>query len=138
MAVELTHGGYPDRVGFVVMTDKAATDRLIVIARDFSRYPGGRYKDDGEFSGEAFRDDLLVPALRDAQQNHTIVVVEIDGAAGYPASFLEEAFGGLVRERYFSARELGQLLKVKAGALFDSYRILAERYIREAQPRAQV
>lgn len=137
MATELTHGGYADRVGFVAMTD-AATDRIIVIARDFSRYPGGRYKDDGEFSGEAFREDVLVPALNAARDTHTKVVVDIDGAAGYPASFLEEAFGGLVRERYFSARELGQLLKVKAGALFDSYRILAERYIREAKPRALV
>jgi hypothetical protein len=65
----------------------------ISVANDFSRFPGGRYRTDGPYSAEAFRDDLLVPAL---QQGGEVRVV-LKGAVGYPATFLEEAFGGLVR-----------------------------------------
>lgn len=108
----------------------------IVVARDFSRYPGGRYKADGEFSGEAFREEKLLPALREAEAVDARVVVDIDGAAGYPSSFLEEAFGGLVREGHYTSRELDSLLVIRAGALFDSYRLLAEKYIKEARPLA--
>lgn len=66
----------------------------INIASQFSRYPAGRYKADGPYSGEAFRDDFLIPKLR---QSDTRIVVQLDGARGLASSFLEEAFGGLVR-----------------------------------------
>ena len=68
--------------------------QVISIAKDFSPTPAGRYRSDGPFPGEKFRDDLLLPALRrDAEH----VTVELDGTAGFGSSFLEEAFGGLVR-----------------------------------------
>ena len=81
----------------------------INVARDFSRFPGGRYRTDGPFSGQEFRDDILVPAL--ATNEH--VAVEIDGVAGLPVSFLEEAFGGLVRLG-FSKDELFDRLDIVA------------------------
>lgn len=65
----------------------------IDIARDFSPYPGGRLRTDGPASGEEFRDDRLIPALK---RSETVDVV-LDGAMGLPPSFLEEAFGGLLR-----------------------------------------
>lgn len=138
MASEGTHDRHTHRMGSLAMTGSAKRIRepeiTIVVARDFSRYPGGRYKVDGEFSGEAFREEKLVPALREANDTRGRVVVDIDGAAGYPSSFLEEAFGGLVREGHFTAAELSSLLVIRAGALFDSYRLLAEKYLREAKP----
>lgn len=63
------------------------------IARDFSPVPAGRYRSDGAHSGEVFREEHLRPALTKAE----IVKVVLDGAEGYGSSFLEEAFGGLVR-----------------------------------------
>ena len=66
----------------------------IVIADDFSPYPAGRFPEDGRFNGTTFRRDYLAPALR---QGDTVEVV-FDGVAGFGSSFLEEAFGGLVRE----------------------------------------
>ena len=33
---------------------------LIKISRDFSETPGARHRDEGNFSGEEFRDDLLI------------------------------------------------------------------------------
>lgn len=69
-------------------------EKLINIERDFSRYPAGRYVDDGPYSGERFRAEFLIPALT---QSSDVVVIELDGARGLGSSFLEEAFGGLVR-----------------------------------------
>lgn len=76
--------------------------RLINIERDFARYPAGRYVDDGPYSGQAFRERLLMPALSVPDAG---LIIEFDGARGYGSSFLEEAFGGLVRAG-FSAEDL--------------------------------
>lgn len=75
----------------IAMSDNRMT--RICIATDFSRYPAGRYPEDGPFNGTTFRQDHLVPAL----QNFDTVRVIFDGVAGFASSFLEEAFGGLVR-----------------------------------------
>lgn len=79
---------------------------VINIARDFGRYPAGRYLADGPFSGQAFRENLLLPALR---RGNEAVYIELDGARGLASSFLEEAFGGLVREGFDSQTLLGRL-----------------------------
>ena len=81
----------------------------IHIAQDFSRAPAGRYRNDGPRSGEAFREEFLVPALRKSDK----VVVYLDGGEGYGSSFLEEAFGGLVRVSRFTGEELHRLLTVE-------------------------
>lgn len=70
--------------------------RTINVASSFSRYPAGRYLEDGPFSGARFREEFLRPVL-DGKDTATI---ELDGVRGYGSSFLEEAFGGLVRAGY--------------------------------------
>ena len=62
-------------------------------------HPGGRYRTDGPCSGEAFREDYLVPELSEDQ---TCVTVSLIGVPGLSSSFLEEAFGGLVRVNGFT------------------------------------
>ena len=62
--------------------------------KDFSRFPGPRYERLGENSGEKFRDLFLIPALNENPD----LVIDFDGVFGYGSSFLEEAFGGLVRK----------------------------------------
>ncbi|WP_110968340.1 STAS-like domain-containing protein [Pseudomonas huaxiensis] len=81
----------------------------IKISQDFSEYPAGRYRADGDFSGEVFREDLLIPELMSSD----IVEVNFDGSMGYGSSFLEEAFGGLVRLKKFTKESLHQKLKLK-------------------------
>ena len=71
---------------------------VISVARDFSPTPAGRFLDDGPFPGERFRDEILMPALTAAGNGQ--VTVDLDGTAGFGSSFLEEAFGGLVRKGY--------------------------------------
>lgn len=75
----------------------------VSVANDFSKGPGGRFLADGPFPGEAFRRKHLVPALRGGG----IVFVSLDDTFGYGSSWLEEAFGGLVRDgfKYGDLRE---------------------------------
>jgi hypothetical protein len=68
-------------------------DTKIDMQRDFSRYPIGRYKKDGPHSGERFREEILLPHLKKNER----IEVNLDSGLSYGSSFLEEAFGGLVR-----------------------------------------
>ena len=82
----------------------------IDIGKDFSLVTGGRRRDSGEHSAEAFRDDLLVPALRQGGQ----VIVSINGPS-YSMAWLEEAFGTL-QDLGFSRDDLSARLVSKRTA----------------------
>lgn len=101
------------------------TTKLISIANDFSPFPAGRYRTDGPYPGEAFREDLLVPALKTFGE----VTVDLDGTNGFGSSFLEEAFGGLVRQG-FSLDKLKQSLRIKSSR--QSYESRIWGYIQAA------
>jgi len=68
----------------------------IVVAEQYSPYPMGRDNDDGKYNGTKFRQRFLIPSLTD--DNITQVNVDLNGLALTGSSFLEESFGGLVRE----------------------------------------
>jgi len=67
--------------------------KVVNIAKDFSKYPAGRNKADGPYCGELFRETHLEPSMQDNKE----LTIKLDGTRGYGSSFLEEAFGGLVR-----------------------------------------
>jgi hypothetical protein len=71
----------------------------INVARDFSDKLGGRYIEYGKFSGEDFRNRILLPKFEEAIRKKCKLIIHFDGVLGYPVSFLEEAFGGLARIR---------------------------------------
>lgn len=104
---------------------------------DHAPSPGGRFLRDGPFSGEWFREEILVPSLRQAVQQREPVVVVLDGTSGYGSSFLEEVFGGLIRSGEFSRDQLRTYLKVVANTpLFEPYQELAEKFITQARRAA--
>lgn len=70
----------------------------INIATDYSKTPGGRFINEGAYSGEDFREKMLRPKFLEALANNDQLTVILDGGYGYATSFLEEAFGGLARE----------------------------------------
>ena len=75
------------------------TDQEFVLyVREFTLTPGPRLEDDGNFSGEEFRKRYLLPRYLEAVKNGGYLLVILEGTKGYASSFLEEAFGGLVRE----------------------------------------
>ncbi len=80
------------------------------VARQFSRYPAGRFLSDGPYSGQAFREKFLLPLLRKSGR----LTVILDGAEGYGSSFLEEAFGGLVRIEGMTPSDLRLKLSIQS------------------------
>ena len=70
---------------------------LINICKDFTDTPGARYRSEGDFSGEEFREKILIPKYLEAVEGKEKLTIELDGGFGYATSFLEESFGGLAR-----------------------------------------
>lgn len=110
----------------------------IAVARDFTRYPGPRYKGTGPFSAQEFRESILEPALRKAIECNNTLVVKLDDVAGYGSSFLEETFGGLIRSG-FSKQQLDSHLVISAETpRFRHHALRALEYIKEAASRLTV
>ena len=105
---------------------------LISIARDFSEFPAGREREDGPNSGQRFREEILGPALR-ATKPDDIVEVNLDGTMGYGSSFLEEAFGGLVRNDGYTREVLSQKLIITDNRMI--YQRMVWNYIAEESQR---
>lgn len=102
--------------------------KMIKIAKEYSDTPAGRYRWEGPFSGEKFREELLLPALRSNDK----VEVDLDGVFAFGSSFLEESFGGLIRSG-MSLHELRERLRIKSSINVYSTRIWS--YIEEAAQR---
>ena len=66
------------------------TKRIKIV--DYSDFPAGRDKNIDPFSGDRFRDEILLPALEAGK-----VEVSFSGVFACLPSFLDEAFAGLLR-----------------------------------------
>ena len=77
------------------------------LVKDFPsfRYPGHRSREQSANSGEEFRDEILIPFIK-KNKDHNIII-NLEGAAGFPPSFLEESFGGCI------AKGVNEIIKVK-------------------------
>jgi len=84
--------------------------RTLKVSREFSAEPAGRFRTDGPNSGERFREELLIPALKKVEGK---LVVDMNDLEGYGSSFLEEAFGGLIRSE-FTPKQLHDKLEILA------------------------
>jgi hypothetical protein len=80
----------------------------IKLADEFSAFPFGRFAQHGPYNGERFRKEFLVPALKAGD----VVEVDLAGAKGLSPSFLEEAFGGLVRREGFDRADMLARIRV--------------------------
>jgi len=104
----------------------------ISIAKDFSETPGPRSRDEGEFSGEQFLEELLQPRYEQAIGSRDELVIDLDGTEGYATSFLEAAFGGLARR--FEIQQILTTIKFKSD---DEPYLIEEitKYIQEARDK---
>lgn len=107
---------------------------VVNIAEDFSKVPAGRYHPkDGNRTGERFRNDILKKFL---QCNDDDITINLDGVVGYPSSFLEEAFGGLVRDGFTYEVLKKRLSITTTEARKKRYIDLIWQYIQEAKEQA--
>jgi hypothetical protein len=68
--------------------------KKLVVSKEFTDSPGGRFVSDGPKSGEEFREKFLEPIIQKGEPT----VIDMDGSWGYPTSFLDESFGVLIRK----------------------------------------
>ncbi len=88
---------------------------IIDLANDFGKYPAGRFPTDGSFNGELFRERFLKPYLKTTveKNNSEKLIINIDGVRAFGSSFIEEAFGGLIRAGLYTSAELSKLIEVQ-------------------------
>ncbi len=103
--------------------------KVINIAQNFSEVPVGRFYSDGPDSGERFRDEFLEPILAQGES----VIVQLDGTEGYGSSFLDEAFGGIVRKLNLSLADAKARIKLESSNKTFIQEI--ESYIEDAARR---
>lgn len=124
------HSGHTDPVEYLTVGDK-----LIVIVKDFHPQPYGRYKSDCPdcplTSGEAFRENVLAVALR----KYDRVTVDLTGRNRYGRSFLDEAFGGLIRYENFTKADLDKKLIYKHDDLESVLLIIEDRISKAEEHR---
>ncbi|HEX8266442.1 MAG TPA: STAS-like domain-containing protein [Pyrinomonadaceae bacterium] len=84
----------------------------VKISKDFAYAPGPRYIKEGANSGELFRTTKFRSLVEEAISKNEILIVDLDGTAGYGRSFLEELFGGLVREDKLNYQEIVNHLEI--------------------------
>jgi len=106
---------------------------VINIGKDFSDHPIGRYRSDGDASGEVFCQDILIPALDRLGLGEKLEIVLDDGVDGYGSSFLVEAFAGVVKAGRMDAKELlGILVFRYSEPDFEFFELKIKQYILEA------
>lgn len=93
---------------------QAANEIIFSVSRDYSRTPGPRNITEGEFSGEDFRVKHLAPQMRRAIAENKILLLDLDGTAGYGPSFLEESIGGLIRIEKIPPQDVRDHLRFKS------------------------
>ena len=86
----------------------------VSVSKDFTYTPGPRYKEEGSYSGEEFRQKILLGLVNQALTKDEKLLVDLDGTAGYGTSFLEESFGGLIREEGVDYSSLKKILLIKS------------------------
>ncbi len=85
-------------------------EELKIKVLEYSEYPGPRYIEQGEDSGEEFYYKIIKPKFQECISTDKILVVDLDDTAGYASSFLDECFGNLVYD--FEFEEIKKRLKI--------------------------
>ena len=103
----------------------------INICKEYTDTPGGRYKEQGDFSGEDFRETMLKPKYLESIEKNEKLQIDLDGGYGYGSSFLEEAFGGLIRNLNDNYKQALEIIQIKSD---DEPKLIEDikRYIEEA------
>lgn len=107
------------------------------IAKSYTLRPGPRYRSEGvSHSGEDFRETVLAPLIKEAINNKQQVLIDLDGVLGYGPSFLEESFGGLIREEHIDYEDIKRVLIIKSDDDPRFKQRIEERYLPQAHDKS--
>lgn len=110
-------------------------NKIHISISDFSSYPVGRFPKDGPYNGQTFRDTILIPNVRTAIDERKRLVVSLKDVWSLGSSFLEEAFGGLIRVHKIDKNALLSILEIDEGVPENKiYSSAIFRHIQNAQP----
>lgn len=104
----------------------------ISIRKDYTKLPGGRKIKDGKGSGEGFK-ELIKSRL--VNGTNTPLLIDLDDTPGFESSFLDEAFGGLIRDQIVPVGWFSQFVTLKSSNEFLKKKIL--QYVLEAENYVQ-
>lgn len=112
---------------------------VLNIGKDFSPDPSGRYRSDGDGSGEAFREDFLKDRVLSLEPGKKLVVILDDGVEGYGSSFLTEGFAGMIKYGYIEGQDLLNKLVIQfTDPDFEFYKNKIIEYIGKAKYNSKV
>ena len=86
--------------------------KTINVANDFSIIPSGRQKSDGSATGQHFY-EILVDSLSKLTEGQQLSI-NFDGVLTAGSSFLDEAFGGLVRNGIIKRKDFHKIIIIIA------------------------
>jgi hypothetical protein len=116
---------------------QAVNRTVIRISEAYSKTPGPRYIIEGPFSGEKLRQEILLSRIVSAIEGNGKILIDLDGTAGYGTSFLEEAFGGLLRVNNIPYEQLEKTLEFKSDE--EPYLIQdVWEYMKDAHDKKQI
>ncbi|NMB81866.1 MAG: DUF4325 domain-containing protein [Ignavibacteria bacterium] len=82
--------------------------------KDFTLYPGARYRSDGKFSGQEFYEDFLKEKFDQVWKiSDKVLLLDLDGTYGYASSFISEVILRLVKD-YKDIDKIKSKLKIKS------------------------
>jgi hypothetical protein len=115
-----------EHFSYIRLGEKSMQDVILNLVKEFPRfkYPGHRSRAQSENSGEEFRDDILIPFIKNNRDHN--IIINFEGAVGFPPSFLEEAFGGCV------IKGIDEITQVKVIGIDEIEEERIKRYIDKA------
>lgn len=104
------------------------------IGTQFSFDPLGRFYTDGDSSGEEFREEVLLPKLKELKKGEKLEVVLDDNVESYGSSFLTEGFAGLVKYGYFTSDQVEKMLTISyTDEDYSFFKDKIYQYLKEAE-----
>jgi len=113
--------------------------KTLNIGKDFSTDPIGRFRSDGNRSGETFREDFLKPAIKSLGPGEKLEIIIDDGIESYGSSFLSEGFGGMVKYGFIKSEELLAIIQITySNEDFEFFKKKILEYIKKAKYNSKI
>lgn len=100
-------------------------NNIFRIANDFHKRPSGRYKTDGEYSAEHLR-KIIIDKLKSSDEK---LFINISGLSMFSSPFIDECFGGMIRNNLICKDELLQQIEFISDEYSDKDKSIIERIL---------